>query len=192
MDKEYLMLRTEIEENLKKQDQTFSIIISILGLSNIFLNTSENIAFLFLILFLSTLLQLRLLEYRNIVYYISTYMVVFLEKNSSFRWETHLNQFKEGGYELENINTINKIVNKMVVSFGRIIKHFSILALSIFLIFRIVISIQSIECSLYIKLIIYVGATTFLIFNILYTYTLCTDKIKYKMYLNRWEKIKKP
>ena len=36
MDKEYLMLRSEIEENLKKQDQVFGIVISILGLTNIF------------------------------------------------------------------------------------------------------------------------------------------------------------
>ena len=30
MDKEYLMLRSEIEENLKKQDQLFGTVISIL------------------------------------------------------------------------------------------------------------------------------------------------------------------
>ena len=37
MDKEYLMLRSEIEENLKKQDQLFGTVISILGLTNVFL-----------------------------------------------------------------------------------------------------------------------------------------------------------
>ena len=36
MDKEYLMLRSEIEENLKKQDQLFGTVISILGLTNVF------------------------------------------------------------------------------------------------------------------------------------------------------------
>lgn len=102
MDKEYLMLRSEIEENLKKQDQVFGIVISILGLTNIFSHVSENVLFLFLILFLSTLLQLRILEYRNIVYYISTYMVMFLEKDTDFKWETRLREFKKEGYTYEN------------------------------------------------------------------------------------------
>ena len=79
MDKEYLMLRSEIEENLKKQDQVFGIVISILGLTNIFSHVSENVLFLFLILFLSTLLQLRMLEYRNIVYYICNKLFYFEE-----------------------------------------------------------------------------------------------------------------
>lgn len=92
MDKEYLMLRSEIEENLKKQDQLFGTVISILGLTNVFSHISENVLFLFFILFLSTLLQLRMLEYRNIVYYISTYMVVFWKKililSGKLGWES--------------------------------------------------------------------------------------------------------
>ena len=56
MDKEYLMLRSEIEENLKKQDQLFGTVISILGLTNVFSHISENVLFLFFILFLSALL----------------------------------------------------------------------------------------------------------------------------------------
>lgn len=47
MDKEYLMLRSEIEENLKKQDQLFGTVISILGLTNVFSHISENVLFLF-------------------------------------------------------------------------------------------------------------------------------------------------
>lgn len=51
MDKEYLMLRSEIEENLKKQDQLFGTVISILGLTNVFSHISENVLFLFLYYF---------------------------------------------------------------------------------------------------------------------------------------------
>lgn len=51
MNKEYLMLRSEVEENLKKQDQVFGIVISILGLTNVFSHISENIVFLFLFYF---------------------------------------------------------------------------------------------------------------------------------------------
>lgn len=45
------MLRSEVEENLKKQDQVFGIVISILGLTNVFSHISENIVFLFLFYF---------------------------------------------------------------------------------------------------------------------------------------------
>ena len=126
MNKEYLMLRSEVEENLKKQDQVFGIVISILGLTNVFSHISENIVFLFFILFLSTLLQLRMLEYRNIVYYISTYMVIFLEKDSDFKWETRLRKFKKKGYAYEEGKLRKKIINIMVIRLGRIIKHFII------------------------------------------------------------------
>lgn len=191
MDKEYLMLRSEIEECLKKQDQVFSTIISILGLTNVFSHISENVLFLFLILFLSTLLQLRMLEYRNIIYYISTYMSVFLEKDSDFKWETRLRKFKKEGYGYENGKLRKKIINKVVVRFGRIVKHFIILGLVAFMVFRIVVNVYKSHYALCIKIVLYVVAGVFVIFNILYAYTLSTDKINYDAYLKRWEKIRK-
>lgn len=191
MDKEYLMLRSEIEENLKKQDQVFGIVISILGLTNIFSHVSENVLFLFLILFLSTLLQLRILEYRNIVYYISTYMVMFLEKDTDFKWETRLREFKKEGYTYENGKLGNKIINTVVIRFGRIIKHFIILGLVVFMLLRIVINVYKSYYMLWIKTALYIVEGFLVIFNILYAHTLSTDKVNYNIYLKRWEKIRK-
>ena len=191
MDKEYLMLRSEIEESLKKQNQVFGTIISILGLTNVFSYVSENLLFLFLILFLSTLLQLRMLEYRNTVYYISTYMSVFLEKDSDFKWETRLRKFKKEGYGYENGNLRSKIVNNVVIRFGRIIKHFIILGLATFIVFRIVVNVYKSYYVLWIKLVLYAATALLAIFNILYTYTLSTDKVNYDVYLKRWEKMSK-
>ena len=187
MDKEYLMLRSEIEENLKKQDQLFGTVISILGLTNVF----SHVLFLFFILFLSTLLQLRMLEYRNIVYYISTYMVVFLEKDSDFKWETRLGKFKKEGYVYEDGKLRKKIINMVVVRFGRIIKHFIILGLVVFILLRIVVNVYKSYYMLWIKIVLYVVAGFLVIFNILYAYTLSTDKVNYSAYLKRWEKIRK-
>ena len=191
MNKEYLMLRSEVEENLKKQDQVFGIVISILGLTNVFSNISENIVFLFFILFLSTLLQLRMLEYRNIVYYISTYMVIFLEKDSDFKWETRLRKFKKKGYAYEEGKLRKKIINIMVIRLGRIIKHFIILGLVVFILLRIVVNIYKSYYLLWIKLVLYVVALFLGIFNILYAYTLSSDKTNYDVYLKRWENIRK-
>lgn len=191
MNKEYLMLRSEVEENLKKQDQVFGIVISILGLTNAFSHISENIVFLFFILFLSTLLQLRMLEYRNIVYYISTYMVIFLEKDSDFKWETRLRKFKKKGYAYEEGKLRKKIINIMVIRLGRIIKHFIILGLVVFILLRIVVNIYKSYYLLWIKLGLYVVALFLGIFNILYAYTLSSDKTNYDVYLKRWENIRK-
>lgn len=191
MNKEYLMLRSEVEENLKKQDQVFGIVISILGLTNVFSHISENIVFLFFILFLSTLLQLRMLEYRNIVYYISTYMVIFLEKDSDFKWETRLRKLKKKGYAYEEGKLRKKIINIMVIRLGRIIKHFIILGLVVFILLRIVVNIYKSYYLLWIKLVLYVVALFLGIFNILYAYTLSSDKTNYDVYLKRWENIRK-
>ena len=191
MNKEYLMLRSEVEENLKKQDQVFGIVISILGLTNVFSHISENIVFLFFILFLSTLLQLRMLEYRNIVYYISTYMVIFLVKDSDFKWETRLRKFKKKGYAYEEGKLRKKIINIMVIRLGRIIKHFIILGLVVFILLRIVVNIYKSYYLLWIKLVLYVVALFLGIFNILYAYTLSSDKTNYDVYLKRWENIRK-
>ena len=191
MNKEYLMLRSEVEENLKKQDQVFGIVISILGLTNVFSHISENIVFLFFILFLSTLLQLRMLEYRNIVYYISTYMVIFLEKDSDFKWETRLRKFKKKGYAYEEGKLRKKIINIMVIRLGRIIKHFIILGLVVFILLRIAVNIYKSYYLLWIKLVLYVVALFLGIFNILYAYTLSSVKTNYDVYLKRWENIRK-
>ena len=43
---------------------------------------------------------------------------------------------------------------------------------------------------MWLKIMLYSVAGIFFIFNILYTYSLSTDKIRYNIYLKRWEKIK--
>ncbi|MGN1269008.1 MAG: hypothetical protein ACI4U0_05915 [Candidatus Aphodocola sp.] len=191
MDKEYLMLRTEMEDALKKQDQVFGIILSILGLTSAISSINENILFLFLILFLSTLLQLKVLEYRNIVYYISTYMVVFLEKDVEFNWETRLRKFKKEGYGYKNGRLKSKIINTIVFKFGKVIKHFIILGLVAFVVLKITINIYVCSFALWIKIILYILAVVFMIFNTLYAYTLSTDNVNYDSYINRWKRLKK-
>ncbi len=190
MDKEYLILREEIVQNLKKQDQVFGTIISLLGLTNIFSSYSENVLFLFLILLLSTFLQLRMLEYRNTVYYISTYMVAFLERDSEFKWETRLRLFKKDGYGYENGNPGKKVISKLVFQWGRKFKHFLILGLVIFILVRIIINVYKSQYALWIKVALYIIAGLLVGFNILYTYTLGIDKLNYEVYLKRWERIR--
>lgn len=114
-----------------------------------------------------------------------------MEKDSDFKWETRLRKFKKEGYGYENGKLRKKIINKVVVRFGRIVKHFIILGLVAFMVFRIVVNVYKSHYALYIKIVLYVVAGVFVIFNILYAYTLSTDKVNYDAYLKRWEKIRK-
>ena len=118
-------------------------------------------------------------------------MSVFLEKDSDFKWETRLRKFKKEGYGYENGNLRSKIVNNVVIRFGRIIKHFIILGLATFIVFRIVVNVYKSYYVLWIKLVLYAATALLAIFNILYTYTLSTDKVNYDVYLKRWEKMSK-
>ena len=77
------------------------------------------------------------------------------------------------------------------VRFGRIIKHFIILGLVVFILLRIVVNVYKSYYMLWIKIVLYVVAGFLVIFNILYAYTLSTDKVNYSAYLKRWEKIRK-
>lgn len=79
----------------------------------------------------------------------------------------------------------------MVIRLGRIIKHFIILGLVVFILLRIVVNIYKSYYLLWIKLVLYVVALFLGIFNILYAYTLSSDKTNYDVYLKRWENIRK-
>ena len=118
-------------------------------------------------------------------------MVMFLEKNTDFKWETRLREFKKEGYTYENGKLGNKIINTVVIRFGKIIKHFIILGLVVFMLLRIVINVYKSYYMLWIKTALYIVAGFLVIFNILYAYTLSTDKVNYNIYLKRWEKIRK-
>ena len=60
-----------------------------------------------------------------------------MEKDSDFKWETRLGKFKKEGYVYEDGKLRKKIINTVVVRFGRIIKHFIILGLVVFILLRI-------------------------------------------------------
>lgn len=55
---------------------------------------------------------------------------------------------------------------------------------------RIVINVYKSYHVLWIKVVLYGMADLLAMFNILYVYTLSTDKVNYNAYLKRWEKIK--
>lgn len=69
--KEYIFIRDELIDSIKKQDVLNNLIITILGVSALW--ERENIYLLMTVLLISTVLLARIIHYRNVVYYLSSY-----------------------------------------------------------------------------------------------------------------------
>ena len=61
MDKEYEMLRKELEENLKKQEDIKNAIFTILGLSLAFSTWYENTLFILTIMLITSILSAKII-----------------------------------------------------------------------------------------------------------------------------------
>ena len=112
MDKEYEMLRKELEENLKKQEDIKNAIFTILGLSLAFSTWYENTLFILTIMLITSILSAKIIQYRNVVYYISTYLLILEENNEiSILWEKRFKEFRMNSFGLKlrrnPINIIN-------------------------------------------------------------------------------------
>ena len=185
--KEYNILRSELEDNIKKQDSLFALVFTILGVTSVFSTWYENIAFLILVLFITALLQVKVLECRNVVYYISTYLKVIENKyHSEIQWESRIAQFKDVKYKPILHKTY---IYVLAIKIGRLLKHFGNLAFSLFIFFRIInMAIYDIN-SFNNKVINIILAAICLILNILYTYVICTDRAILPIYTEKWQTI---
>lgn len=193
MSKEYDTLRNEIEENLKKQDSINNLIFTILGLSFAFSTWYENIAFIIMILFISDILLARIIQCRNTVYYLSTYLVTIENNNqeNDINWEKNLKEFRKQKYGLPFKFNIVNIIIWLSFSFSSIIKNFGNLVLAFFMFIQLIKIIQYTNLSDLYLTIIYSATGLCLLFNIIFTTTICIDKRIRNEYENRWSKIVK-
>lgn len=193
-EKEYLMLRTEIENNLKRQEAFFLVIFTILSVVNGVNNNIWNYKILLLISVLVFFLQLKILKSRNTVYYLLTYMIVFLEnEDSNFHWETRLYKFRKMKY-IEGTKKIKKKIisffNQMTEKVASYINHFANLTLAGYLYFKIVFMVLYETNKLKIISVIAM-ATIIFILNIVYALKICFDKFLKERYLVMWKKLQK-
>jgi|GEM_PF-3561218 len=188
---EYKLLYDEMMDNLKKQDNNISVIISILGLSNVFVEWIENIAFLFLILFITLIIQLRILANRNVVNYIASYLYTMSEKGlTDIKWEKRLHTFKKEGYIANReISKSASFISKIVSKSGVIMQHFGISLLSLFIYIRIILFTSNLNILILYKSLSIILASIMLLTNFLYTYTICKDRLLLSSYILRWKKI---
>lgn len=191
MTKDYETLRNEMDENLKRQDNINNLIFTILGLSFAFSTWYENIAFIIMILFISDILLARIIQCRNTVYYLSTYLVT-IEKNqkeNNVSWEKDLMEFRKQKYGLPLKWNIVNIISRLSYWFSRIIKNFGNLVLSSFMLIQLIRITRNASISDAYIIIIYIVAGFCFLLNIIFTISICTDKKLRIEYENRWSKI---
>lgn len=190
MAKEYDILRTELDSNIKKQDRINNLIFTILSLSFAFTTWYENVAFIIMILFISAILLSRILQCRNTVYYISTYLAMIEEfGKEDISWEKNLRQFRKHPYGLSlKWNPIN-ILNWLSSRCAGIIKNFSNLVLASFMLIQLLHIMTSTDVNGVYSITIYILSGACYLLNIIFTIAICTDRRVRKEYEERWAKI---
>lgn len=190
MSKEYDLLRTELESNIKKQDGINNLIFTILGLSFAFTTWYENVAFIIMILFISDILLSRILQCRNTVYYISTYLTMIEELGKEdVSWEKNLRQFRKLPYGLPlKWNPIN-ILNWLSSKCANIIKNFGNLILASFMLIQLLHIMNSTDVNGIYSISIYILSGACYLLNVIFTIAICTDRRVRKEYEERWTKI---
>ncbi len=193
MSNEYETIRKEMDDNLKRQDSINNLIFTILGLSFAFSTWYENIAFIIMILFVSDILLARIIQCRNTVYYLSTYLLTIEKINSEndVNWEKNLKEFRKQKYGLPFKCNIVNIIICLAFSFSRIIKNFGNLVLASFMFIQLISIIRSTTLSNIYLIIIYSVAGLCFLLNIVFTITICIDQKIRVEYENRWCKILK-
>lgn len=192
-EKEYLMLRTEIENNLKRQEALFLIIFTVLTVVNATNQNFWNYKILLLISALIFFLQLKILQARNTVYYLLTYMIVFLEsEDGSFHWETRLYKFRNIIYVEKNQKWNKKflyLINRIIEKIAGYMHNFVNLTLASFLFFKIIFMISTETSKIKANLAMVIASTIFIL-NIVYALKICFDKSLKERYLTTWNQLK--
>lgn len=193
-EKEYLMLRTEIENNLKRQEAFFLIVFTLLSVVNGVNSNFWNYKILLLVSALIFFLQLKILKSRNTVYYLLTYMIVFLEnEDSDFHWETRLYKFRKIKYVEKTKKFRRKIIsflNQIIEKLASYIHHFVNLTLAGYLYLKIFFMVLA-ETNI-IKIILVISMATILfILNFVYALKICFDKSLKERYLIIWKQLQK-
>lgn len=190
MSKEYEMLRKEAEENIEKQDNLNNVIFTILGLSVVCSTWYENVFFMITIIFISLILQAQIIQCRNVVYYVSTYLSLLEEKSEeSIRWEKRLQEFRKKQFGLElGLNPIN-IINWFSFKCQKVLKNFGNLSLATYMFVRLIQIVISNEINEKYAIIVCVSGSIIYFLNIIFTIAICTDEKMYNKYIKQWREV---
>ena len=185
---EYQLLRSELDENVKKQDELNNAIFTVLGLSLVLNNWLENVLFLIVIILISAVLLSRIIHCRNTVYYLSAYLSTSEGLNCCY-WEKRINSFKDKILAKNNFTYKKHIFINFIFRCAFAMKNFGNVILCCFVFIQISNLLMISEDELYVKIILFSAAILALALNLVFTVIICVDRKVKKQYIQIWEEI---
>ncbi len=185
---EYQMLRTELDDNIKKQDDLNNAIYTVLGLSLVLNDWLENMLFLVTVMLTSAVLLSRIIHCRNTVYYLSSYLGS-KEGLICSRWEKRIDSFKTKILKRNNFTYKKHIFINFIFKCAFVMKNFGNVILCSFVFVQALNLLKAAEEETYVKIILFAIILLSFVLNIIFTGVICTDRRIKKQYTQIWQEV---
>lgn len=185
----YRMVREEIDENIKKQDYLWDLMISVLGLSLVFNTWYENVVFLIAVILISAVILSRILNCRNCVYYLSAYLMTD-EMNECCDWENKVSKFKEKLSDYKKHPLRKKIFFWTAFRSSASMKNLGNIILCSFVFVQLLPLLAETE-QMWLRIGFFAVACIAYLMNLVFTIIICVDKTVKKQYKSTWDEILK-
>lgn len=185
-EKEYQMIREEIVDNIKKQDEIGNTIFVVLGLSIVFNNWIENVMFLVVVLLFSSVLLSKIIHCRNTVYYLSSYLLTD-EALECCQWERKIVLFKKTAYRGDKNNGFIRFMFHCAF----VMRNLGNLIFCFFVFAQITSITYQPDNITWINYTLFSVAILALALNIVFTVVICIDRKVKDQYKGVWDQILK-
>ena len=185
---EYQILRNELDENIKKQDDLHNVIFTVLGVSIVLNNWLENTLFLIAIMLISGVLLSRIIHCRNTVYYLSAYLSTKEGLNCCY-WEKRINAFKAKILRRNNFTYKKHVFINIIFRCAFVMKNFGNMILCSFVFIQILNLLHVSKEDLYVKIVLFSLAALSLLLNFIFTIVICVDRKVKQQYVQIWEQV---
>lgn len=184
--KEYMLVRDELTDSIKKQDTLSNLIITILGISAIW--EQDNVYLLMTVLLISTVLLARIIHYRNVVYYLSSYLAYKEKHHKSCKdisWENNISKFKQRIFNKKGKSRKKNAFIWFAFKFAGIAKNCGNIILSAIVFWRLHSTIIPLSTSIENRIILSISTVSLILTTIL-TAIISVDKRIKPEYTKTW------
>jgi len=184
--KEYMFIRDELTDSIKKQDTLSNLIITILGVSAIW--EQDDVYLLMTVLLISTVLLARIIHYRNVVYYLSSYLAYKEKHHKSCKdvsWENNISRFKQKLFDKTGKSWKKNIFIRFVFKTAGIAKNCGNIILSAIVFWRVHTAIIPLNTVVEDYIIIFASAAS-LVLTAFFTVIITVDKRIKPEYTKTW------
>lgn len=184
--KEYVFIRDELTDGIKKQETLSNLIITILGISAVW--EQDNVYLLMTVLLISTVLLARIIHYRNVVYYLSSYLAYKEKHHKSCKdicWENNISKFKQKIFDKKGKSRKKNAFIWFAFKFAGIAKNCGNIILSAIVFWRLHAAIIPSSTSIENYIILGISAASLILTAIL-TVIITADKRIKPEYAKTW------